>query len=52
MVVSHRFRLVERDTCTSGKRKEIQPSSSSRKKQKTFVSHISQGQGHGNQGQG
>ena len=36
----------------SAKRKEIQPSSSSRKKQKTSISHESQGQDCGHQGQG
>ena len=43
MVAGHFFRLVGKDTCTSDKRKESQPSSSSRKKQKTSASHESQG---------
>ena len=43
MVAGHHFQLVRRDTGASGKRKESQPSSSSRKKQKTYASHGSQG---------
>ena len=47
MVAGNCFRLVEKDTCASDKRKESQPSSSSRKKQKTYASHGSQGQDRG-----
>ena len=43
MVAGHCFRLVGKDTGASDKRKERQPSSSSRKKQKTSTSHESQG---------
>ena len=45
MVAGHCFRLVEKDTSASDKRKESQPSSSSRKKHNTFALHGSQGQG-------
>ena len=41
MVTGHCFRLVEKDTGASDKRKESQPFSSSRKKQKTSASHES-----------
>ena len=41
-----------RDAGTSGKRKEDQPSSSSRKKQKTTMPRGPQGRGRGYQGQG
>ena len=41
-----------RDLGASAKRKESQPFSSSRKKQKTFFSHGSRGQGRGYQGYG
>ena len=43
MVAGHCFLLVRKDRGTSDKRKESQPSSSSRKKQKTSASHESQG---------
>ena len=52
MVACHCSRLVRKGACVSGKMKENQPSSSSRKKQKTYASHGSQGRGHGYQGQG
>ena len=39
MVAGHCFRLVEKDSGSSDKRKESQPFSSSRKKQKTSTSH-------------
>ena len=39
MVASHCFRLVRKDTSAIDKRKESQPSSSSRKKQKTSTLH-------------
>ena len=52
MMAGHCFRLVKKDMGASAKRKEIQSSSSSRKKQKTFVSYGFQGRGHDYQGQG
>ena len=51
MVAGHCFRLVKKDTGANAKRKENQPSSSSRKKQKTSVSYGFQGRGC-DQGQG
>ena len=47
MVAGHCFRVVGKDTGASDKRKESQPSSSSKKKQKTSALHGSQGQGRG-----
>ena len=47
MVAGHCFQLVGKDTGASDKRKESQPSSSSRKKQKTSSSHGTQGHGRG-----
>ena len=41
-----------RDASASGKRKDDQPSSSSGKRQKTSIPRVSQGWGHGYQGQG
>ena len=41
MVAGHCFRLVRKDMSASDKRKESQPSSSSKKKLKTSASHES-----------
>ena len=44
-VTGHCSRLVEKDVDTSSKRKESQPSSSSKKRLKTYVLHGPQAQG-------
>ena len=50
MVKGHCSRLVGRDVGTNSRRNESQPSSSSRKRLKTYVLHGPQAQGRDHQG--